>query len=590
MGWIPVLAVCLGWGLAQLPLLNRLDLVLNDAQQRLASREHYFRDAVVLDIDEISLSTLQPLLGNWPYSRDVYALVLDYLAEQGARAVVFDIVLADVRAKDETFAAALRRNGNGVLVATTPAPGHPAGQSNDRLLDMAAWHAAPDLPRQSWPAMLMPNPVLLEGAPRTPVGVVTAVTDSDGYLRRLPLLHEVEGRVLPSVLLAAAGPFDAPRRVIRQDGGTWQVGHASWPVDPEGFLHVYYPSNANSVLSMPFHAVARTAMGAAPPSTAAGFFSGKTVFLGSTAFLSDRVVTPRGPMSGTYALAITHQAMMAGLVLRPEQVSVNMLLLGLAGAAVFILVGVPGAGRQQGLFWLFGSALGACGVHLLLLMTGMQKSALVPVLLALVLGWLLHLVEERRWLSSRARQLEAEADLDSLTGLPVRRALLRAFKREMSASSRYGRPLSVAILDLDHFKRVNDTYGHPMGDEVLKRFAGVLRENLRQSDSIGRWGGEEFVVLLPETPLEGAVVLLDKVRLAIGAEHFPPPAEALGVTMSAGVTSFDGQEVDPEAIVGYADQALYEAKESGRNRVIARPSPPGATSDRKLPPPAGGSA
>ena len=214
-----------------------------------------------------------------------------------------------------------------------------------------------------------------------------------------------------------------------------------------------------------------------------------------------------------------------------------------------------------------GATFSVWALHFLLLTAWMQKAPLVAVLLALVFGWLLHLMAERRRLSLRAHQLEAESDLDSLTGLPVRRAFLRAFKREMASSSRYGRPLSVAVLDLDHFKRVNDTYGHPMGDAVLKRFASVLRESLRQSDIAGRWGGEEFVVLLPETPLEGVADLLDKVRLAISAEHFPPPADVLTVTMSAGLTLFDGHESDPEAIVGQADRALYEAKESGRNRV-----------------------
>jgi diguanylate cyclase (GGDEF)-like protein len=127
--------------------------------------------------------------------------------------------------------------------------------------------------------------------------------------------------------------------------------------------------------------------------------------------------------------------------------------------------------------------------------------------------------------------------------------------------------LSIAILDLDHFKRVNDTYGHPVGDLVLKVFAQTLRDQLRGSDIAGRWGGEEFVVLLPDTPVDAAVGVLERVRLAIAEKTFPAPADNLRVTMSAGVVLFNGSITDPEAIVGMADTALYTAKESGRNCI-----------------------
>jgi diguanylate cyclase (GGDEF)-like protein len=170
------------------------------------------------------------------------------------------------------------------------------------------------------------------------------------------------------------------------------------------------------------------------------------------------------------------------------------------------------------------------------------------------------------------KELEASANTDTLTGLLVRRAFLLRFTQEMDRSRRTGKPLAVAILDLDHFKRVNDTYGHPVGDLVLKRFADVLRRQLRSIDIAGRWGGEEFVVLLPETPIDQATLVLDRVRCAIAEERFPSPADNLVVTMSAGLTGVDFVTDNPEEIIGMADKALYEAKESGRNRVCASQS------------------
>jgi len=128
-------------------------------------------------------------------------------------------------------------------------------------------------------------------------------------------------------------------------------------------------------------------------------------------------------------------------------------------------------------------------------------------------------------------------------------------------------PLSVAILDLDHFKNVNDIYGHQVGDLVLKRFAAVLKSNLRSMDIAGRWGGEEFVVLLPATPVGEAMRVLDRIRITISQESFPAPVESLKVCLSTGLTEFDREIMDPEEIVGIANKGLYDAKESGRNRI-----------------------
>jgi diguanylate cyclase (GGDEF)-like protein len=185
----------------------------------------------------------------------------------------------------------------------------------------------------------------------------------------------------------------------------------------------------------------------------------------------------------------------------------------------------------------------------------------------LVIGGLLLGVRNFQRLRQSRDQMERMASTDALTGLLLRRSFLERFQAEVGRAQRENSPLSIAILDLDHFKRVNDTYGHPVGDLVLKVFAQTLRDQLRGSDIAGRWGGEEFVVLLPDTPVDAAVGVLERVRLAIAEKTFPAPADNLRVTMSAGVVLFNGSITDPEAIVGMADTALYTAKESGRNCI-----------------------
>jgi diguanylate cyclase (GGDEF)-like protein len=144
-----------------------------------------------------------------------------------------------------------------------------------------------------------------------------------------------------------------------------------------------------------------------------------------------------------------------------------------------------------------------------------------------------------------------------------------SLRDETLRSQRYGYPVALAILDLDHFKAVNDRHGHPAGDVVLRAFARLACSQLRESDAIHRYGGEEFAVLLAHTPLDGA---LEAARRIVRATRETPVAigsTALTITVSAGVACLRGKECEAAALVAQADAALYEAKGSGRDRAVA---------------------
>jgi diguanylate cyclase (GGDEF)-like protein len=161
-----------------------------------------------------------------------------------------------------------------------------------------------------------------------------------------------------------------------------------------------------------------------------------------------------------------------------------------------------------------------------------------------------------------------EGTHDPLTGLSNRALFKEWFDRMRALTSRSKQPLSLAILDLDGFKSVNDTYGHAMGDEVLRRLADLLKRTLRASDHIGRWGGEEFVVLLPYTAKEGAVIALEKALLALRRMRFETPdGRSFQVTYSAGAVDV-GEGLTLDECVAQADRFLYLAKDAGRNRVV----------------------
>lgn len=163
--------------------------------------------------------------------------------------------------------------------------------------------------------------------------------------------------------------------------------------------------------------------------------------------------------------------------------------------------------------------------------------------------------------------LERLAASDSLTELANRRSFFESATAEVQRAQRYGHPLSLQMLDIDHFKSINDHFGHAAGDEVLRKLASVLRDNLRHNDLAARIGGEEFVVLLPETQLEDAAQHAERLRMAIAALRFPFDQSEHRMTVSIGVAALDTGELSPDPMLMRADRGLYRAKADGRNRV-----------------------
>jgi two-component system cell cycle response regulator len=179
---------------------------------------------------------------------------------------------------------------------------------------------------------------------------------------------------------------------------------------------------------------------------------------------------------------------------------------------------------------------------------------------------------ERDQLRASAEAARASAEMaheqamtDALTGLLNRYGLQRTLQHEQAEARRYHRPLSCLLIDLDHFKNINDTHGHAAGDIALQQISAILSKAVRGSDMVFRYGGEEFLVLLPETNLEGAMALAEKIRLAADAQLFGS-GHIFPLTLSAGVASLTNHESGND-MIARADMALYNAKAQGRNRV-----------------------
>jgi diguanylate cyclase (GGDEF)-like protein len=240
-------------------------------------------------------------------------------------------------------------------------------------------------------------------------------------------------------------------------------------------------------------------------------------------------------------------------------------------AVVAVLAGLLGAGIAGlcATAWLRGRLVPV--VRSAEKLAGGDLFAVVPTRSAGIDGRLTAALES---LSRALAETHDAAATDRLTGVPNRHTLLVALFGEVERAARYERPLSVGFIDIDHFKAVNDTYGHQAGDVVLRGVAHALRANLRGTDTVGRYGGEEFLLILPETAIDAAAVLAEKLRLIVGASRFEvAPGQALSLTISIGVAGGRGRTLAVDALVRDADAAMFSAKSLGRNQVFVFSEP-----------------
>jgi two-component system cell cycle response regulator len=165
------------------------------------------------------------------------------------------------------------------------------------------------------------------------------------------------------------------------------------------------------------------------------------------------------------------------------------------------------------------------------------------------------------------KRLEELATTDGLTGLLNKRALTEMARHKLRSAQRFQKPLSVLVCDLDHFKKVNDNYGHDVGDRVIVGFADVLRRTKRETDAVGRFGGEEFVVVCEQTDPDGAELLAKRIRQELATTTFVTKDGPLTVTCSVGVATYPQGGKDWEELFKATDEALYVSKRAGRDRV-----------------------
>ncbi|KQV86131.1 CHASE2 domain-containing protein [Pelomonas sp. Root1237] len=409
--WLALPGALLLWALLSLTGAQpRIDRAIGDLLLRAAAPAAPPPTSVIVDIDDASLLVLRQPLGEWPYSREVYALMLDYLGQAGARLVVVDIVFAGPREGDTRLAQTLAAGPPTVLAAAGLATRQragvelaPASAAEQRALTRLGAAHAPGL---DWDALTAPADALLDAlAEPASLGVISVALDDDGLLRRLPLLHRVQGRSLPSLAFAARLRADGALG-WRREGDELVAGARRWPVDEAGQLRLRLPLGGGEPPRVSWQRLMRAALGESEDAELARLLAGRSVFVGSSAFFADEVMTPQGRLSGTALNAAVFEALGAEplALLRERGAGVWAV-----DALLFALGALPLLLRRQAL---------AAGIAMAALLFASWSAAwagtlptLAPGFYLLALALLLTAVEHERHARERERELTREREL-----------------------------------------------------------------------------------------------------------------------------------------------------------------------------------
>ncbi|MBI3333119.1 MAG: CHASE2 domain-containing protein [Candidatus Omnitrophica bacterium] len=540
-------ALCMGvlglnlWLLSfpSLDPLERLDRITLD--QFFKYRPPLRTDPSIVCIEIAEDSLLQ--IGRWPWPRQYHAALTHALQGWGAKAVVFDILFSDPSSPsdDKAFAEALAESGRVYL---------PLVLENHR--GRPVWiHSLASFERHA------------KG-----VGHINATPDRDGILRRVqPVLREGSEQH-PYLSLKVAydllgRPVPPPERLPfpRDRDGSLLINWAGrWT---ETFRHYSYLDLLRS-----FEAVNHGRKPIVPPE----LLRGKICLIGLTAVghtdLKAIPLEPVYPAMGFHANVIN--SLLTKQFVTPAPLFTNALCLigiGLIATVLFMLfrpVIASAASLLLGGGWL-GLAYFLFCCDSLWISVAHPLFCIGSIFLASVVY--LQVAEEKT-----EERLSDLATRDGLTGLHVIRHFRGLLNEATAEARRRQAPLSVLMIDIDHFKQVNDTYGHPAGDRVLKQAAAIVQSSLRESDDAGRYGGEEMIVMLPRTSLEAALPIAERIRAAVAQATSDFREGTISVTVSIGAATLDPDETSPDPMVQRADEAMYQAKQGGRNRVCRKPT------------------
>lgn len=557
--WISVFALLLCFSVKNgsfVSFINSMENRTFDIRQNVIAksgvREHN-KDIVIVAIDDASYEYILDHYGEWPLRRDMYAKMVDYIESQQPKTVAFDLMFV------KSMKSAISADNSLVDVFKKYDNVYTSMNLDNQPEDLRKAQQLPDKLAIS-PDSVADNPIeysncriILQGIldATSHIGMINVSRSDDGVLRKMPLYLKYNNKYYPQLGYLVAQGSGMMKKVQSDD-------------EASVILNWYGP--AETFENIPMYKLLKAADGG---ETFDYDFHNKIVYFGATAAsLFDIKTVPVDKVyPGVEVQATYVNNLLDGSLIKkcPEYVN---LLAGLVLALLTVLAVL----KIQSMPTAFGLSFTIYTVYVLFAYELMRMNyywikivspvafAIFAFILTVIIKYLI-----------KSRDFDAQyklATTDGLTELYNHRYFQEQMQNQVSHSKRYGVPLSLIIIDIDFFKKFNDTYGHQSGDAVLRQVAFALKKNVRATDIVCRYGGEEMSIILPNTKYEEAVGIANKLctivsekkcKLANGKES--------NVTISLGVSTYGADGETPAIIIESADKRLYHAKENGRNRV-----------------------
>jgi len=535
------------------------------------------KDIVILAIDDASLETLWDKYGEWPFPRNVYADLITYLEQKNPQSIIFDLMfIKSMRSSaeaDKYFADVMNRYSN-IYTAMNfddqPSDVRIPIELPERLSVNLENKSNIDLNKRKFTNCRPVMPQLLNGDVN--IAMTNILRNKDGIIRNVAPLMIYKDKYYPYLSFKAAADYLAQKPekdFVLDSNNNLNVFGTQIPLTESGdaILNWYGPSGTHTIV--PIYRVINEMDGKTKGITNFDFRD-KIIIIGTTAMsLHDTKSVPIQDeiYPGVEVHATFYNNMLDNNFIHKTNLAVNILI----AAAVIAAIGLIVMLSTSTLFAFLSTTLFGIAYLFISYYTMELYNLWIPVILPIMSIMAAFALSFLAKYLLKARDFEYQyklATIDGLTELYNHRYFQDTLRKQMDIARRYNQPFSLIIVDIDFFKKFNDTYGHQAGDAVLRQVAKILKNNSRATDYVCRYGGEEMTIILPNTNAEDALFNANRICKAVADTPFHlTPVDKVNVTISLGVSTFPDNAQTPQDLIEWADKGLYYAKEHGRNQV-----------------------
>lgn len=536
------------------------------------------KDIVVLAVDDASLESLWEKFGEWPIPRNVYADLINYLELQKPQSIIFDLMfIKSIRATadaDKYLAETMNKYNN--IYTAMNLDDHPSSlrlpiDLPERLALNIENDSNVDFTQKSYKNCRPIMSSLIDG--KVNIGMTNVQRASDGILREITPIMMYKDKYYPYLSFKAGADYIEQKNAkdfVIDANSNLKVFDTKIPLTKDGnaILNWYGPSGTHTII--PMYEVINAMTGTNKSLNTKFDFKDKVIIIGTTATaLQDNKSVPIQNIiyPGVEVHATFFNNMLDNNFIRKTDAFTDIIIItsviAIVGAIVMLSTSTLFASLSTILFgiaYLFIS-------YYLMELYNLWIPVVMPVISIMAAFALSFLAKYLL----KARDFEYQyklATIDGLTELYNHRYFQDTLRKQIDIARRYNQAFSLIIIDIDFFKKFNDTYGHQAGDAVLRQVAKILKNNSRATDYVCRYGGEEMTIILPNTSAEDALFNANRICKAVADTPFHlTPVDKVNVTISLGVSTFPDNAQTPQDLIEWADKGLYYAKEHGRNQV-----------------------